>query len=224
MIDWQRVDVVLLDMDGTLLDLHYDNYFWSRHLPARYAELKSATADQANSRIDELVEQHRGSLNWYCLDFWSRELALDIVPLKREVADRVQMRPGAADFLSALRQSGRTPWLVTNAHRDSVLVKMERENIEPCFDRMILSHDFAAAKEHQAFWQRMMAQHPFDPARALLIDDSAAVLEAAAEFGIGQLLTIAQPDSQQPARDALHHPVLHDFAQIMPIPALKPAA
>ena len=27
MIDWTSIDTVLLDMDGTLLDLHYDNAF-----------------------------------------------------------------------------------------------------------------------------------------------------------------------------------------------------
>ena len=27
-IDWQSIDDVLLDMDGTLLDLHYDATFW----------------------------------------------------------------------------------------------------------------------------------------------------------------------------------------------------
>ena len=29
----QNVDLVLLDMDGTLLDLHYDSHFWLDYVP-----------------------------------------------------------------------------------------------------------------------------------------------------------------------------------------------
>lgn len=32
-IAWQEVDTVLLDMDGTLLDLAFDNYFWQTLVP-----------------------------------------------------------------------------------------------------------------------------------------------------------------------------------------------
>ena len=27
-IDWTQLDTILLDMDGTLLDLEFDNHFW----------------------------------------------------------------------------------------------------------------------------------------------------------------------------------------------------
>ena len=37
MINWHDIDTVLLDLDGTLLDLHFDNYFWCQHLPLCYA-------------------------------------------------------------------------------------------------------------------------------------------------------------------------------------------
>ncbi|HNG60363.1 MAG TPA: haloacid dehalogenase, partial [Cellvibrionaceae bacterium] len=37
MIPWQAIDTLLLDMDGTLLDLHYDNYFWLEYLPRAFA-------------------------------------------------------------------------------------------------------------------------------------------------------------------------------------------
>lgn len=32
-IAWQEVDTVLLDMDGTLTDLAFDNYFWQTLVP-----------------------------------------------------------------------------------------------------------------------------------------------------------------------------------------------
>ncbi len=36
MIDWDNIDTVLLDMDGTLLDLGFDNWFWQPHVPEQY--------------------------------------------------------------------------------------------------------------------------------------------------------------------------------------------
>ena len=36
--DWENIETVLLDMDGTLLDLHFDNHFWLQHVPVCYAE------------------------------------------------------------------------------------------------------------------------------------------------------------------------------------------
>ena len=37
LIDWEEIDTILLDMDGTLLDLNYDLHFWLEHLPLIYA-------------------------------------------------------------------------------------------------------------------------------------------------------------------------------------------
>jgi putative hydrolase of the HAD superfamily len=34
-LDWDRIDDVLLDMDGTLLDRHFDNFFFEEELPRR---------------------------------------------------------------------------------------------------------------------------------------------------------------------------------------------
>ena len=46
-LPWSDIDTVLLDMDGTLLDLHFDNHFWLEHLPQRYAELHGVSRAMA---------------------------------------------------------------------------------------------------------------------------------------------------------------------------------
>ena len=61
MIDWDSIDTVLLDMDGTLLDLHFDNYFWTEHLPDIYSrkhqldETITIEALQAQLDIETIV-------------------------------------------------------------------------------------------------------------------------------------------------------------------------
>ena len=42
-IAWQDVDTVLLDMDGTLLDLAFDNYFWQKLVPETWGAKNGVT-------------------------------------------------------------------------------------------------------------------------------------------------------------------------------------
>jgi 5'-nucleotidase len=219
LIDWNRIDTVLLDMDGTLLDLYFDNHFWLHHLPAVYARERGISAASAHQELVLRFGREQGRLNWYCVDFWSAELGLDIGRIKHEVADLIGPRPGAITFLQAIVDSGRRAWLVTNAHHKSLALKLTRSPLAQYCERIICSHDFREPKESAAFWPALQAREPFDAARSLFIDDSESVLRAAHDFGIGQLLTIAQPDSRRPAREDLHFPVLHHFDDILPIPA-----
>ena len=51
MIDWSCIDTVLLDMDGTLLDLHFDNFFWSEHLPRTYALRHQISKEESSAYL-----------------------------------------------------------------------------------------------------------------------------------------------------------------------------
>jgi 5'-nucleotidase len=215
-LDWKSIDTVLLDMDGTLLDLYFDNHFWLEHLPLRYAERHGVSAEQARTHLIDAFAMQRGTLNWYCVDYWSRQLQLDIGELKRELRHLIAIRPHVETFLQWLHRSPRQVWLVTNAHRKSLSLKMAHTGLERWFDRVICSHDFAHPKEHAEFWQRLCAAYAFTPARTLLIDDTAAVLNAAQQFGIRYLLTLLQPDSRQARREQSEFPGILHFDEIMP--------
>lgn len=216
MLNWPDIDTVLLDMDGTLLDLYFDNHFWLDYLPRRYAETHGYAEDQARSELHQRVDAIRGSLNWYCLDYWSEQLDLDIAALKQEIQHLISVRPFVPEFLQFLRQNGRQVWLVTNAHRQGLSLKMERTGLSHYFDRLISSHDLRAPKEDPAFWHALHATHPFAPAKALLVDDTASVLRAAQRYGIGHLLTMLQPDSRQGAREAIEFPGIIHFDELVP--------
>ena len=151
-MDWSTIRTVLLDMDGTLLDLHYDNYFWLEHVPRRYAEYHGVELEGARAQLYERFARHSGTLNWYCTDFWSSELALDIVQLKQEVAHLIAVRPDVPAFLNAARQADRRVVLVTNAHPDSLNLKMRETGLEPYFDALVSSHQVGLPKEHPDFW------------------------------------------------------------------------
>ncbi|GEK73322.1 MULTISPECIES: GMP/IMP nucleotidase [Halomonas] len=215
MIDWRAIDTVLLDMDGTLLDLHFDSHFWLEHLPRRYVELhRLDEASQEAIRARILREQ--GTLNWYSLAYWSRELDVDILALKREVQHLIGLRSDALDFLRWLKRAHPRVVLATNADRESLALKLPLTGLEDYLDAIVSSADLGVPKEAQEFWFSLQEVEPFDPARTLFIDDNAAVLESAREYGIRHLLGIKQPDSRRPEKALEEFIALDRFAAILP--------
>ena len=201
-VRWSQVDTVLLDMDGTLLDLRFDNYFWQELVPQRFAALQQLSVEQA---IEQLTPRFAAAarqltLDWYCMDYWSRELGLDIASLKREVGSRVSFLPGAEQFLLQLRVRGMRAVLVTNSHQDGLSVKAQRTGLATHFEHMVSSHQFGVPKEHPRFWTKLATQVDYDPHRAVLIDDNLAVLRTARDHGIAQVVAVSRPDTAQPAR------------------------
>ena len=217
MMDWQSIDIVLLDMDGTLLDLHFDNYFWQTHLPRRYAQARGLAEADVRTLLEARFAAEHGKLNWYCLDFWQRELQIDILALKREVSHLISLRPYSAVFLDALVAAGKSIWLVTNAHADSIRLKMEQVPLSRWVDNVISSHDIGMAKESPLFWHTLQQQYPFDVARTLFVDDTLSVLTTAQTYGIRHLLCILQPDSRLPPRTVTEFPAVVDFDQLLPV-------
>lgn len=214
-LPWSEIDTVLLDMDGTLLDLHFDNHFWLEHLPQRYAELHGISRALADAELLPLFHAHAGQLNWYCTDFWSRELNLSIRDLKREVAHLIALRPDADTFLAAVRAAGKRVVLITNAHRDSLSLKLERIELAPYFERLISSHDYGFAKEAQQFWFALQQDLGFAAARSLFIDDSLPVLRSAHAYGIGHLLAVRQPDSRKGPKDTEEFAAVGDYRELI---------
>ncbi len=213
--DWDRIDTVLLDMDGTLLDLHFDAHFWHEHLPARYADIHQMTVEQAKAEIMPRLREMEGALQWYCLDHWTREFSVDIAALKREIEHMIDIHPYVTDFLQAVREAGKRVILTTNAHRDSLSLKMEKTELEPYFDRLICAHDYGYAKEDQGFWAALQGDEPFEPLRTLLIDDNLTVLNSAAKYGIAHLFGVHRPNSQQAPVTMADYPLVYNYEDLL---------
>ncbi|CAH0173604.1 GMP/IMP nucleotidase [Pseudomonas mediterranea] len=215
LLPWHEIDTVLLDMDGTLLDLHYDNHFWMEHLPQRYADLHGVSRAMAEMELQPLFERNAGQLQWYCLDFWSTELKLPVRELKLETAHLIALRPDADTFLGAIQRAGKRVVMITNAHRDSLSLKLERIELAPYFERLISSHDYGFPKENPQFWDALKADLDFDPARSLFIDDTLPVLRSARDFGVAHLLAVSEPDSRKGPKDTGEFAALGDYRDLI---------
>lgn len=215
-IDWNQIDTVFLDMDGTLLDLHFDNHFWLEHVPMRYAQAKGLSTDTAKQQLLQRYRELEGTLNWYCVDHWSRELDLDIVLLKQEIEHLVSVHPHVPEFMSALEQQGKRRVLVTNAHHKTVAFKMQRTALHREFDQVLSSHRFGLPKESPGFWERVHEVEPFDPQRTLFVDDNLAVLRAARTFGFRWLLAVTRPDRSRPVQPVADFLAIENFSFLLP--------
>ncbi|MFY1666093.1 GMP/IMP nucleotidase [Pseudomonas sp. Pseu.R1] len=214
-LPWRDIDTVLLDMDGTLLDLHFDNHFWLDYLPQRYAELHGVSVAMAQLELMPLFEKNAGTLNWYCTDFWSTELKLSVKDLKVEIAHLIALRPDAETFLAALQRAGKRVIMITNAHRDSLSLKMERLQLAPYFERLISSHDYGYPKENPQFWDALQADIQFDPARSLFIDDTLPILRSAGRYGVKHLLAVREPDSKKGPKDTEEFAAVEDYRALI---------
>jgi putative hydrolase of the HAD superfamily len=226
--DWRSIDTVLLDMDGTLLDLGCDKHFWEHFLPRRYAESRGVSVEEAHRLMRPIFDSTQGTLDWYSVDYWSRALALDILELTRATRHQIAWLPHARAFVAQLRESGRRTVLVTNAHPEILAIKDAHLGIRRHFDAVHSSHDIGEAKESAAFWPRLAGREPFDPSRTLFADDSLAVLRAAREHGIRWLYSVRRPVLRASSRAAAEFPgveSVHELAAgLQPgVPAAQPA-
>ncbi len=212
--DWHSIDSVLLDMDGTLLDLGVDHYFWGELLPRRFAESRGISVDEAQRLMRPISKSTEGTLDWYCVKYWSRVLSLDIVTLKRAMRHQIDWLPEARDFLAQVRRAKRRLVLVTNADPEIFAIKDAHLGIRSRFDAVYTSHEFGEAKESAAFWPRLAARESFDPARTLFADDSPAVLRAADAHGIRWLYAVRRPALRAPIRAAIEFPGIDSVLEL----------
>ena len=211
MFPWKKIDTILLDMDGTLLDLHFDNHFWLSLVPQELSRQRGIDTHSAIKLVESAYEKVFGTLDWYSLDYWQEELKLDILGLHKTLVDRIQLRQDSMPFLNALGAQNKSRILVTNAHPNSLALKLEHTDLALGLDQMLSSHETGYPKEHPHFWLHLFKQFSLDPSRCLFIDDSELILQASREAGVGYQLGITNPDSQKPDKVFSDFPSIGDY-------------
>jgi HAD superfamily hydrolase (TIGR01509 family) len=215
-IDWNDIDTVLLDMDGTLLDRHFDDHFWLEHVPRRWAARNNTTVEHAKEHLYKLFRSQEESLNWTDLDYWSDRLKIDILLLKLEVEHLIAVHPYVIEFLIFLKQQRKAVWLVTNAHSKTVDLKMENTRIGPYFDGVISAHQVGLPKENDLFWGQLQNFINYRPERTMLGEDSEANLATAERFKIRYLIYISRYSSKVTPRQSKNFTTIDYFNRLIP--------
>lgn len=214
---WSEIETVMFDMDGTLLDLHFDNFFWQTLVPRTYGAARGMSEEAAQEIMNCKYAEVRGTLDWYSLDYWETELEIDIKQLKHSNTERIAIRPNVEKLLVALQQTDKRLLLITNAHPTAMEIKLDHTRIRDYFHNCISSHSIALAKENHGFWEALKQTETYNPERTLLFDDSLPVLRQAQREGIRHLYAIKKPDSQRPDLTVSEFPQIEDFEHILPI-------
>ena len=215
-LNWNDIDTVLLDMDGTLLDRHFDDHFWLDHVPKRYAARYGMPLAAAREKLHGMFRSQENSLNWTDLDYWSNQLGMDIPLLKREVDHLITVHPYVIQFLLFLKQHGKAIHLVTNAHSKTLNLKMEKTRLVPYFAGIVSAHDLGLPKEDYGFWAKLREKVPFDPERTLLGEDSETNLATAAAYGIRYLIYVSRFSSSVTPRPSERFSSIQYFSQLIP--------
>lgn len=213
--DWDGISTVLLDMDGTLLDKYYDDYFWEQFLPEVYGARNGLELDRAKQELYQRYRSVKCTLMWTDLDYWSDTLDLDIIALKKEVAHLIAILPHVETFLSFLKKQGKSVYLVTAAHRKSLDIKMDKVDLRHFFDRIICADELGKPKEDATFWQQLEEQLNFNRNHTLFADDNLDVLRAARGHGIEHLVHMAKPSSKAPVKYCDDYPSISSFDELI---------
>jgi putative hydrolase of the HAD superfamily len=214
-ISLKDVKFVLLDMDGTLLDKYFDDYFWEHLVPEKYAEKRNITFGGAKEELMKKYKVHEGSLNWTDVDFWSKELDLDIAALKEQIKHLIEVHPHVEDFLKELKRHKKKVFLVTNAHYKSIALKLKKTRIGKYFDSVLSSFDVGYPKENPGFWKEAEKRLGFVKERTLFIDDSEDILKTAKRYGIKYILYKAMANSKVKPRKSNEFSHIIDFDELL---------
>ena len=141
LVPWQNIDTVLLDMDGTLLDLNYDNQIFGHLLPSVYAKQNSLSAESPREQLQSHMMQLLGTMDCYRFDYWREFTGLDMVALHEQAAELICFLPGADTFLEQLTRCQKRVLIATNADRQSLAIKEKALNLAARVDEVISSHD-----------------------------------------------------------------------------------
>ena len=206
---------LMLDMDGTILDLAYDSSIWLDLVPKEYAQKKGISLKDANIELHKYFVSMQGTLQWYSLDHWSDLLGIDILRIHELQKNNIQYLQDAEYFLRKIKSYEIRLLLVTNSFRSILDLKSEVTGIDKYFDQMYVSHDFGAPKESQIFWERFNEIETFDCRQTTFVDDTESVLDSAREFGIYSLVQITLPDSRKKEQVAENYLGLKGINQLI---------
>ena len=178
---------MLVDMDGVILDNTYDNNFWQNQIPGVISKNKNISFEDAKRLAVQIFNYKKNTKDWYDVDYWSNMLNVDIEAEKRSSIsfDRIQLYEGVTKTLNKLKDNFRLI-LITNAHRKTLNIKLEKYDLNPYFENMICAHELHYVKENIQLWYMLKSRFKLDYTKTLLIEDTINNIKVGLSAGISQ--------------------------------------
>jgi len=183
----------LIDLDGVILDTKYDNFFWQKHIPKIYAEKNNISLSDAVNFTHALFHYKKKTKDWYDITYWSNILNIDIAKEKEKKMnmDKISLKDGSLDILDKLKAQGKKLFLITNAHRITLNIKLKKFDISKYFDEMICSHELGYIKEDIQFWHVLRLKLKLDYKYSVLVEDTFDNINSAHHAGLNNFVYIS---------------------------------
>ncbi len=197
-IDWAKIDTVLLDMDGTLIDKHHDDFFWEELVPKCYAEKNNISQLEAKERLRRIYKTKENTKKWADFDYWSERLGINLWLLKDECRHTVKLHPHTVRFLKFLKRRRKKVYLVTAASRKDINFKLEHVGIFEYFDGIFSEIEIGSSKKEKMFWGKVQKKIKYEKSRTMLADDDETIMRMARSHGIRWLVIKSKSSSKKP--------------------------
>ena len=183
----------LIDLDGVILDTKYDNFFWQEYIPKVYAEKNNITLSDAINFTHSLFYYKKKTKDWYDITYWSNILDIDIAKEKEKETnmDRICLKDGSLDILDKLKSKGKELFLITNAHRITLNIKLKKFDISKYFSEMVCSHELGYVKEDIQFWHILRLKLKLDYKYSVLVEDTFDNINSAYHAGLNNFVYIS---------------------------------
>lgn len=186
----RRLQAVLLDMDGTLIE---SEHLWGESEAELVAELGGVWTEEDHERnVGNAAEAvGRYILGMTGADLTPRQVADRLyAKFRTKLAGGAQLRPGAADLVAMLSESGVPVVLVTSTERQLVRMAIGGIGLDN-FDDSVAGDEVAANKPDPDPYLRAARRLGAVPERCVAIEDSVVGVTSAAEAGC---VTVAVPN------------------------------
>ena len=183
----------LIDLDGVILDTSYDNYFWQEYIPKVYAKKNNISEKDGINYTHTLFRYKKKTKDWYDVDYWSNILDINIIQEKsrKENMSLIKIKEGAESALSKLKEDGKELFLVTNAHRKTLDVKLSKYDLSKYFNDLVCSHELGYVKEDIQLWYLLRNKLDIDYNKTVLVEDTFDNIQSAFHAGLNNLIYIS---------------------------------
>lgn len=188
-------ECLLFDMDGVILDNTYDNDFWQNHIPSVLAKNRKIEFEDAKRLAIQIFNFKKNSKDWYDLDYWSNMLDIDIEEQKKtkESYEKIKLYEGSISCLKKLKNKMKMI-LITNAHRKTLNIKLQKYDLSPYFDEMVCAHELHYVKEDIQLWYMLKYKFKIDFAKTVLVEDTIKNINTGLSAGVSRAIYLGNEE------------------------------
>ncbi len=196
--DWDKIDTVLLDMDGTLIDKRHEDDFWGEDVPKAYAKKKGISLETAKQIAYKKYHAIEGTYDWSDVGHWEKEFGVKLWGIKKESVMKMRLHPHTLRFLKFLKKNKKKVYLVTASMPRDLKMKLKHLKMTEYFDKIYTQFDINETKTTKQFWIKLQKVNGYDNDRTLLAEDTEAVTNAAKLAGIRWFIYKSLYSSKKP--------------------------